>query len=198
MKQHLSLAGLMAGLMVMSGPHAALAQVKTYHHAGAWDAFSGRDDKKGAVCGISATMAPDNRRLAVSFDIGGSDTTFSASKPDWAIPENTRVTVVMQVGLTAPRIAQGVGHEHAIVWTLPPAGMQTFDKDFRLSPSMTLTFPEGSEAPWTVSLAGSTAISDTFGRCIRDLTRQVQTIQPPAGAPGQSGATQPFSGIARR
>ena len=193
MKQHLSSAGLMAALMVVSWPNAALAQVKTYYHAGAWDAFSGRDDKEGAVCGISTSILPDNRRLAISFDIGGSNTTFSASKPDWSIPENTRVTVVIQAGLNAPRIAQGTGHEHVIAWTLPPAGMQTFDRDFRQSPSMTVTFPEGSEAPWTVSLAGSTVISDTFGRCIRDLTRQVQTIQAPAGNQAPPNATQPFS-----
>jgi hypothetical protein len=61
---------------------------------------------------------------------------------------------------------------------------------------MTLTFPDGNEPPWTVSLAGSTAISDAFGRCVRDLTRQVQAAQSqqPNGAPnGAPGATQPFS-----
>ena len=74
--------------------------------------------------------------------------------------------------------------------------MQTFDRQFRGAPSMTLTFPDGNEPPWSLSLAGSTAISDTFGRCVRDLTRQVQAAAqggaPTTPAP-QNGATQPFA-----
>jgi hypothetical protein len=42
--------------------------------------------------------------------------------------------------------------------------MQAFDRQFRAAASMTVTFPEGNEPPWTLSLAGSTAISDTFAR----------------------------------
>jgi len=185
----------LAALALALAPATALAQVQTYYHAGAWDAFSGRDERGGAVCGVGSTLPPDNRRLSVTFDIGGTDTTFSASKPDWSIPDNNRVTVVMQIGLSTPWTEQGTGHEHAIDWTLDPGAMQTFDRQFRGASSMTLTFPDGTEPPWTVSLAGSTAISDTFGRCVRDLTRQVQSAQPPppTGVPAPLGPTQPFS-----
>jgi hypothetical protein len=186
-------------LAIALAPAAALAQVQPYYHAGAWDAVSGRNDKGGPICGVGSTMPPDNRRLSISFDIGGSDTAFSASKPDWAIPDNTRVTVVMQVGLNTPWTAQATGHEHAIDWTLDQSAIQAFDRQFRNASSMTLAFPDGSEPPWGVSLAGSTAISDTFGRCVRDLTRQMQSSPPPAdGAPAPQGATQPFSPPAAR
>ncbi len=54
---------------------------------------------------------------------------------------------------------------------------------------MTLTFPDGNEPPWTISLTGSTAISDTFGRCITDLTRQVQARRrSSSGAAAPQGA----------
>jgi hypothetical protein len=175
-------------------PAAAMAQVQTYYRAGAWEAFSGRNEKGGAVCGIGSTNPTNGRRLSISFDIGGTDTTFSASKPDWSIPDNTRVPVVMQIGLNTPWTEQGAGHEHTIQWTLAPGVMPTFDQQFRGASSMTLTFPDGNEPPWTVSLAGSTAISDTITRCVRDLTRQTQAVQPPANAaPPAQGATQPFS-----
>lgn len=197
MKQFLPLAVPLAALVVALGSNVvmapvAMAQVKTYYHVGAWEAFSGRDDKEGPVCGISNTIPPDNRRLSLSFDIGGTNTKFSASKPGWEIPDNTRVTVVMQIGLNTPWAAQATGHDHTIDWTLTPATMQTFDKQFRFSPSMTVAFPNGSEAPWLIVLTGSTAISDTFARCIRDLTLQVQSAQPPAAAPAAPVATQPF------
>lgn len=185
----------LAGLAIALAPAAALAQVETYYHAGAWDAFSGKNGRGGAVCGVGITMPPDNRRLEIGFDIGGTATTFSASKADWSIPDNTHVVVVMQVGLNTPWTEQGAGQGHMINWTLDPAAMQTFDRQFRGVSSMTLTFPNGNEPPWTISLAGSSLISDTFGRCVRDLTRQVAAAQPPsnAGPPPQQGATQPFS-----
>ena len=189
----------LAALTVALVPTAALAQIQTYYHAGAWDAFSGRTDSGGAVCGIGTTAAPDNRRLAMHFDIGGTDTVFSASKPDWSIPANTHVTVVMQIGLNTPWTMQGTGQDHDITWTLDQSAIQAFDRQFRGASSMTLTFPNGNEPPWSLTLAGSSAISDTFGRCVRDLTRQVQAAQSqPNGAPGNSGpapqgATQPFS-----
>jgi hypothetical protein len=179
-------------------PAAALAQFPAYYHAGVWDAFSGRDDKGGAVCGVGNTNPADNRRLSIRFQIGGTDTVLAASKPDWSIPDNTPVTVVMQIGLNPPWIERATGHGQTIDWPLDQNAVLPFDRQFRGSSSMTLTFPDGNEPPWTISLAGSSLISDTFRRCVRDLTRQVQAQQPPAngGVVPQGvapNATQPFS-----
>lgn len=177
---------------------AANAQLQSYYHAGAWDAFSGRNDNGGAVCGIGNTNPTDSRRLSIRFEIGGSDSIFSASKPDWSIPDNTPIRVVMQVGLNTPWTQRATGHGHAIDWPMDRAAIQSFDQQFRGASSMTLTFPDGNEPPWTVSLAGSSTISDAFGRCVRDLTRQVQALQQPGNsAPPPPGAartaTQPFT-----
>ena len=191
--KHLTRLAMLAAAVALA-PAAALAQVQTYYHAGAWDAFSGRSETGGPICGIGTASAANNQHFSVRFDIGGTDTAFSASKPDWSIPDNTHVTVVMQVGLNVPWTIQATGHDHAIGWTLDPNAIQAFDRQFRGASSMTLAFPDGNEPPWALSLAGSTAISDTFGRCVRDLTRQVQANPPPPnGAPPPQGATQPFS-----
>ncbi|HEY4171872.1 MAG TPA: hypothetical protein VGM42_02510 [Rhodopila sp.] len=187
-----------AALAAMLAPTAAMAQIQTYYRSGTWEAFSGRNDKGGAVCGIDNTNPSDNRRMSIRFDIGGSETVLSASKPDWAIPDGTRITVVMQIGLNTPWIRSATGNGHNIDWTLDPAGMQSFERQFRGASSMTLTFPDGNEPPWTVPLIGSSAISATFSRCITDLTRQVQAAQtaaPAAPAPAQN-ATQPFNSSA--
>jgi hypothetical protein len=186
----------LAALAIALTPVAASAQMQTYYRVGAWDAFSGKSDTGGAVCGIGTTNPSDNRRLSIRFDIGGSDTTFSAGKPDWSIPANTHITVVMQVGLSIPWTMQAVGNDHSIEWTLDPNAFQEFDRQFHGASSMTLTFPDGNEPPWMLSLAGSAAISDTFGRCVRDLTQQARAAQsqgnqPPANEAPQ-GTTQPF------
>jgi hypothetical protein len=185
-------------LAPLAAPHTAQAQMQTYYHAGGWDAFSGRNEAGGAVCGIGSTNPIDNRRLTLRFDIGGTDTAFSVEKPDWSIPDGTRVPVVMQVGLNAPWTMQATGHGHSLGWTLDPAAMSPFDRQFRGSASMTLTFPAGNEPPWTVPLTGSSAIADTLNRCVRDLTRQVQAARSAGnGAPAAPGAastaTQPFT-----
>jgi hypothetical protein len=123
------------------------------------------------------------------------------SKPGWSIPDNTHVTVVMQIGLNPPWTEQATGHGNAIEWAADENAMQPFDPQFRGSSSMTLTFPDGNEPPWTISLAGSSAISATFGRCVRDLTSQVEAAQA-AGSPAPAAqgtapaATQPFSSSA--
>jgi len=188
--------GLAACVAVLA-PSAAMAQIQTYYRAGVWDAFSGRNDKGGAVCGIGNTNPSDNRRMSIRFDIGGTDTVLSVSKPDWAVPDGRQVTVVMQIGLNTPWIQQGSGHGKNISWALDRNAMQPFDQQFRGASSMTLTFPDGNEPPWTVPLIGSSAISATFARCISDLTAQVQAAQAAgtstaAPAP-QQGATQPFT-----
>ena len=185
----------MAALAAMLAPTAAMAQIQTYYRSGTWEAFSGRNDKSGAVCGIDNTNPSDSRRMSIRFDIGGSETVLSTSKPDWAIPDGTRITVVMQVGLNTPWTRSATGNGHSIDWSMDPAAMQSFEQQFRSASSMTLTFPDGNEPPWTVPLTGSSAISATFSRCITDLTRQVQAAQaatPPKPA-ATPNATQPFN-----
>jgi hypothetical protein len=184
-----------AALMV---PTAAMAQIQTYYRSGVWDAFSGRNDKGGAICGIGNTNPSDNRRISIRFDIGGTDTVITASKPNWSIPDGTTVTVVTQIGLNTPWTQQGTGHDHGISWTLNHDAMQPFDQQFRGASLMTVTFPDGNEPPWSVPLVGSSAISATFARCINDLTRQVQAAQAAGtpAAPAPQGATQPFNASA--
>src|ERR1700760_424933 len=184
---------LLMSAFAMSVPAAASTQIQPYYHAGVWDAFSGRSSNGAPVCGVGTTTPSDGRRFELRLDLSGTTTVFSASKMDWSIPANTPVTLVMQVGLNTPWTIQATGHDHSMDWTLDPAATQAFDRQFRGASSMTLAFPNGNELPWTLSLAGSTAISDTFGRCVRDLTRQYQTSTPPSGhTPAAGGPTQPF------
>ncbi len=180
------------GALLVGG--AAAADLVTYYHAGAWDAFSGRGDDGRLVCGIGNTNPADGRRFMIRFTIGGEEATFAASKPAWTIPANTQAPLVMQVGLDTPWTEQATGNGQMLSWTLDRSAIQSFDVQFRRASSMTLTFPDGNEPPWTVPLTGSTAISNAFGRCITDLTRRAQTAggaPPPAAAP--QGPTQPFS-----
>jgi hypothetical protein len=171
---------------------ARAADMATYYHAGAWDAFSGRGDDGHLVCGVGNTNPADSRRVMMRFTIGGQDVTFTASKPDWNIPANSQASVVMQVGLNTPWTEQATGNGHELSWTLDRTSIQSFDAQFRASSSMTLTFPNGNEPPWSVPLTGSTMISNAFGKCITDLTARSQASSPVAVAQ-PSAPTQPVA-----
>ena len=190
--------GLAFAAVSLLAPTGASAQIRSYYRAGVWDAFSGRNDKGGAVCGVGNTNPVDNRRLSIRREIDSTGSIFSVSKPGWSIPDNTRVAVVMQIGLNTPWTEQAIGHGQTIEWPLDRGLAQPFDQQFRSSSSMTLTFPDGNEPPWTIPLTGSSAISDTFGRCVSDLARQVQAeqaaVNPDPAAQSQApAATQPFA-----
>lgn len=181
----------LAGLVLALLPATALAQIKPYYHNGAWEAFSGRTETGSAVCGLDSIG--DDRKLAMRFTIGGTETVFTASKPSWSIPEGTKIPVVIQIGLSTPWSFTGTGHGSDIDWSLDADPAANFRQQFRTATSLTVTFPIGSEPPWTLSLAGSTAISETFDRCVHDLTQQVRSQTPPPAAAAPAAPTQPFA-----
>ena len=186
----------------------AAADMKVYYHVGSWDAFSGPGDDGKPVCGVGSTNPTDQRSFSIRYAVGGDTTLFQVKKPTWNIPQGTQITAVMQLGLEAPWNLQAVGNGQIVEWSLDRDATQLFDAQFRRGSSMTLSFPQGNEAPWTIGLNGSTAISNAFGRCVTDMARQAQQAAAPtaptqpfgqtpapgaAPAPGAPGApTQPF------
>jgi hypothetical protein len=63
---------------------------------------------------------------------------------------------------------------------------------FRHAKSMTVTFPQGSEPPWTVALKGSKAISNAFGRCVKELTRREVSQSKQSVVTAGQATTQPY------
>jgi hypothetical protein len=184
---------LLAGALTAGGIPPVQAAVTVYYHVGAWDAFDGLGDDGAQVCGIGSHDPADGHAFSLRFRIGGDDVTFSAVKPGWTIPDGTHIPVVMQVGLEQPWTQQAVGSGNRVQWTISRTDMQTFDAEFRRASSMSVTFPAGSEQPWVLSLAGSTAASNAMGRCITDLTQRAAATAPAAApAPAAQSATQPF------
>jgi hypothetical protein len=185
--------GIAAATIVgmLSGP--AGADMVVYHRAGGWDAFSGPGDNDKPVCGVGTTNPADSRSFSLRFPIGGENVVFQAKKPTWNIPAGTQISLVMQIGLDTPWNMEAVGNGQIVQWSLDRSAIQTFDVQFRRASSMTVTFPSGSEPPWTVGLKGSTAISNSFGRCITELTqRQASQAAAAAGTPpANQAATQP-------
>jgi hypothetical protein len=185
-------ASLAASLLTFLCVGTASAAMTVYYHAGGWDAFSGLGDDGKAVCGIGITNPADNRSFSLRFPVGADTVTFQAKKPSWNIPDGTQIQVVMQIGLDTPWTLQGAGHGQVVEWALDSNSVQIFDAQFRRANSMTLTYPTGNEAPWTVGLNGSTAVSNAFGRCVTEMTQREPAQTQAATPPADAAPTQPF------
>jgi hypothetical protein len=179
-------------LAVLLGAAPSRAAPNVYYHAGAWHAFTDKDDQGAAICGIATENQADGRNLTLTYTIGSSDLTFTAAKPSWAIPDGTILEADMQIDRNEPWQAQGEGHGTTVGWVVSASEIRNFDTQLRNGTTLTLTFPSGNEPPWSLSLRGSTAASATLWRCVQDLTDRAKRAAPASNAPTSNGpATQP-------
>ena len=157
------------------------------------------------MCGIGTENSTDGRTLSMTYTIGGSDLSVQAEKPAWNIPDNTMLQANMLIDGGQPWQAQAVGHGTTVEWVIGAASIRSFDTEFRNGHTMTVSFPSGNEAPWTLSLAGSTAASGTLWRCVQDLSDRAHVEQPgperrvldAAVRPGADPTLRPGAGATR-
>jgi hypothetical protein len=176
-------------LAVLLGAAPGRAAPNVYYHAGAWHAFTDKDDQGAAVCGIATENQADGRNLTLTYTIGGSDLTFTAAKPSWNIPEGTILEADMQIDRNEAWQAQGEGHGSTVGWVVSAFEIRNFNTQLRNGATMTLTFPSGNEPPWSLSLRGSTAASATLWRCVQDLTDRAKVAGPASNAPASNAPT---------
>ncbi len=188
------------GLIALAASGQAGAATTTYYRSGQWRAFSGTDPQNRLICGMATGNPGDGRSLEITSVIGNPGLAFAAAKPTWEIPPNTTIPVVIQQEGASPFTAEATGQGNAITWTLPASDAGPFGGEFRAGQEMTISFPSGSEPPWRVLLKGSTAVDDTFRRCIQDYSARAAAARgsPNAAAeeaaPGPAAPTQPFAG----
>lgn len=175
-------------LIMLLGTAPGRADPAVYYHAGSWHAFTDKNAQGTAVCGIATQNLADGRTLSLTYAIGGSELTLHAVKPTWTIPDGTAVGAGVQIDRNPPWTAQAVGHGTTAEWAIGAASIRSFDAQFRVGHTMTISFPSGNEAPWTLSLSGSTAASATLWRCVQELSDRTRVTSPASSAP----PTQPF------
>lgn len=187
-------------LAVLLGAAPGRAAPTVYNRAGAWYTFTDKDDQGAAICGIGTAIQTDNRNLTLTYTVGGNDLTFTAGKPSWTIPDGTILEADMQIDQNGPWQAQGDGHGTSVGWVVSASEIRNFDTQFRNGSTMTVTFPTGNEAPWVLSLSGSTAASATLWRCVQDLTDRARAAAPAPSAPAPTSQaptsqapTQPYA-----
>lgn len=176
---------------------AEAASVQSVYSAGAWQVFSGIGDDQRAFCEISSGGAAGRRVLILQL-AGDPNLTLQLIKDSWAIPAQTPVEVLFNIdGNTWPFHTTGSGQ--LVGMAMPPDSAADFARSFRAGRTMTVSFPGGTEAPWSGSLNSSNAVFNAFDRCRGIMLGQMtQPYAAPAGQPAPVGptpapaSTQPF------
>lgn len=144
----------------------AQAQSTSLGRYGVWSVYSLVTSAGRNVCGMT-TRGTEGRSLHVQHVRGSNFILFQAFKSSWTIPRGTRMRVGMRVdggnGWIAP---QASGARRSVRWTMR-AGFRRFEAEFRRGSRLTVTFPQGSESPWTVSLNGSSQAMSRMVTCMR-------------------------------
>lgn len=158
----------------------SLAETEVTARAGDWEAFSGTTvpkpgsgKKAQRVCGVSQSMA-DDRYVSIKFFEG--DTTFTlqigwkqwrindGDKQEVAITMNTRWTTKEATGM---HFNDG---DAGLEMTVKVAELRDFMQEFRAANQMRFEFPGSGAHAWTMSLNGSSAVTDAFDKCRNGLT----------------------------
>lgn len=183
------LAGLAAG--------GAEAQTRTIGVFGAWEAFGGTTSDNRPVCGVSSSF-PDGRYFGIKYWQGQDRFTVQLIKPSWQIPSGTRVPLALQFDQQSPWTATASGFPATttaggfVEFTVPFARLENFLREFRLASTASVTFTQGSEPTWRLTLTGSNAASQALDDCVRRMGGG--TV---AGKPGLGGPSQPFAAPAQ-
>jgi hypothetical protein len=191
--QHLRSMALAAALALAAG--GALAQTRTIGTFGAWEAFGGTTNDGRPVCGVS-TSWQDGRYFGIKYWQGREYFTVQLIKPNWQIPQGTRIPVSLQFDQQGPWTATASGFPATttagafVEFTVPFGRLENFLREFRLASSAVMSFRSGTEPAWRLTLSGSNAASQAMNDCVRRMGGGGAG----AGKAGPSGApTQPFA-----
>ncbi len=199
-----AIALIVVPLLLAAGAAVAHARVKQIFASGQWSAYGGTTVGNTQVCGIEAA-GPGGGRVMIQQETGQTGLNLILQKGSWSIPGNTAIDLAFLFDGQSrfPAHATGAGD----VVTVAMAFQQTvpFMRAVRQDGQMVISFLNGNEPPWPISLLGSGAVLNAFDDCRAGLASSTPTqpftpapppaspatpaSTPPAGAP--TGLTQP-------
>lgn len=166
---------LAAAVVAIANVSAAPLGAQQLARIGDWSAFKTSAANGTAICGVSIEGSQGRGFYLKYFD-GSDRLVVQIFKESWRIPRGTEAEVLLRIDNNNPWIATASGS------TMYPSGigflemsfsgssLQRWVQQFRLGNRLVVAFPDGSEAPWIVSLVGTNAIMDVFVRCLNSLS----------------------------
>jgi len=160
--------------MILSLGFAAPAGAETsiIARAGVWSAFGGTTNSGRAVCGVSQSAG--DRYFGVKFFAGDSTFTIQMGTKSWRIENGAKQKVQMIMDGNRAWTATGTGMhfndgDAGLEFTINRNELDQFAAEFRASSLLRVQFMGSDASEWSLSLAGTNAVSDAFLNCIRGL-----------------------------
>ena len=148
------------------------------------------------MCMMRATIGnPNNPATPVgTFFVkhDGVDLFIQAFKSNWQIPKGAEMPVTLQFDGDPPLTADAVGGTAGngfVDFNVDSSFTVKFLARFALADTLTLSFPQGNERPWTLNMIGSSEAVASFAACVARLPK---ATQPYATQPSAPQATQPY------
>lgn len=181
---------LAAALLAPVAAHAA-GSTTTLATVGGWSAFGGTSSDGSSVCGMLVKDDATSRYLMIKHFETDNYIIVQAVRPSWNMRQQTPLDVYMKLDSHAAWQGTGTGYQDRVEWRINGDKFFQFVKEFQSSNRLIVSFPQGSEAPWTASLYGSAAIANVWMRCMTTIQFQPTSPAPTSPAPSSPAPTSP-------
>jgi hypothetical protein len=150
----------------------AAAETVLITRSGAWQAFGGTTTSGRPVCGVS--QSDEGRYFGLKFYAGDSTFTVQIGGKGWQLENGARQKLQMALDGNPPWTATGTAMhfndgDAGLEFTINRSEIDKFAAEFRTSSSLGVRFTDWNQAGWSLSLAGSNAVTDAFLGCIVGL-----------------------------
>lgn len=151
---------------------AANAETNLITQAGAWQAFGGTTTSGRPVCGVS--QSSNDHYFGLKYYSGDPTFTIQVGAKAWRLENGSKQKLQMIMDAHAPWNVTGTGMhfndgDAGVEFSVIRAEIDQFAAEFRGSGLLRLRFTDTDAAEWSLSLAGSNAVTDAFLQCITGL-----------------------------
>jgi len=148
------------------------AETSLITKVGAWQAFVGKTTGGRPVCGVS--QSDGGRYFGLKFYAGDSTFTVQLGAKDWRLDNGAKQKLQMVLDGNRPWMATGTGMhfgdgDAGLEFTINRSEIDQFAAQFRTSGALRVQFTDWDAPEWSLSLAGSNAVTDAFIQCIVGL-----------------------------
>jgi hypothetical protein len=163
----ISTVSLIAGMATL-----ARAETNLITQAGAWQAFGGTTTGGRPLCGVS--QSSNNHYFGLKYYAGDPTFTIQVGAKTWRLETGAKQSLQMIMDGHAPWNVTAAGMhfndgDAGLQFSINRAEIDQFAAEFRGSGQLRLRFTDPDAAEWSLSLAGSNAVTDAFLQCITGL-----------------------------
>jgi hypothetical protein len=153
---------------------ATLAEAETnlITQAGAWQAFGGTTTGGRPVCGVS--QSSNDHYFGLKYYARDPTFTIQVGAKTWRLENGAKQKLQMIMDERPPWNVTAAGMhfndgDAGLEFSINRAEIDQFAAEFRGSSQLRLRFTDLDAAEWSLSLAGSNAVTDAFLQCITGI-----------------------------